>query len=145
LETINLYHIQKVRGIDIVLGGKLKQIGIETTEDLLARTAKPEDRKALAEKIGVSPELVLEWANRADLLRIDGMDQDYSDLLEVARVDTMVELSKRVPENLLKTLIEVNKEKKVAYKFAYFLKYPKLEEVQHWIEQAKAMPRKLVY
>jgi len=140
-----MYHIQKVRGIDIVLGGKLKQNGIETTEDLLARTAKPEDRKALAEKIGVSPELVLEWANRADLLRIDGMDQDYSDLLEVARVDTMVELSKRVPENLLKTLIEVNKEKKVAYKFAYFLKYPKLEEVQHWIEQAKAMPRKLVY
>ena len=140
-----MYHIQKIRGIDISLGEKLIQNGIKTTEDLLEKTSKPEGRKELAEKIGVSTDLVLEWANRADLLRIPGMDQDYSNLLEDAGVDTIVELSKRIPEHLHKKLIEVNKEKKVAYKFAYFLKYPKLEEVKEWIEQAKKIPRKMEY
>jgi len=42
----------------------------------------------------------LEWVNLADLYRIKGVGEEYSDLLEEAGVDTVVELAQRNPENL---------------------------------------------
>jgi hypothetical protein len=48
--------------------------------------------------------------NFADLYRIKGVASEYSQLLEVAGVDTVVELSNRVPANLHKKLVETNVE-----------------------------------
>jgi len=49
----------------------------------------------------------------------------------VAGVDAIVELSKRVPENLYAKPAEVNESKKLAKR------NPTLHEVTSWIEQAK--------
>jgi len=51
-------------------------------------------------KTGIEHKLILKWVNRADLYRIKGVGSEYSDLLEVAGVDTVVELAKRMPDNL---------------------------------------------
>ncbi|MEM2335986.1 MAG: DUF4332 domain-containing protein [Candidatus Bathyarchaeia archaeon] len=96
-------------------------------------------RKELAEKTGISEKLILEWVNLADLFRIKGIGEEYSDLLEEAGVDTVVELSKRDPENLHAKILEINKEKKLVRK------PPTLEQVKNWIEQAKKLPRKVEY
>jgi hypothetical protein len=48
------------------------------------------------------------------MYRIKGVGQDYSDLLEETGVDTIVEISKRIPDNLNSKLLEVNKKKKRA-------------------------------
>ena len=51
--------------------------------------------------------------------------------LESAGVDTVPELAKRVPENLLKKMEEVNAAKKLVCKI------PALSQVTDWVEQAK--------
>lgn len=128
-----------IEGIGPVYAGKLNSINIYTTSDLLEAGSTPLGRKELAEKTGISHELILEWVNIADLFRIKGVGEEYSDLLEEAGVDTVVELAKRVPENLHAKMLEVNEKKKLVRR------PPTLNEVKQWIEEAKKLPRKIEY
>ena len=104
--------IEEIEGIGAVYGKKLTDAGIKTTDDLLEAGSTEKKRKELAEKTGISHPLILEWVNRADLFRIKGVGTHYSDLLEASGVDTVVELSKRVPEHLHEKMEQVNKEKR---------------------------------
>ena len=131
--------ITAIEGIGDVYGAKLMDVGIKKTEDLLASAADPKSRKELAAAIGVEPAKVLHWANRADLFRIKGIGEEYSDLLEAAGVDTVPELAQRNAENLYKKMLEVNEEKKLVRR------PPTLKQVQDWVAQAKELPRVLTY
>ncbi|MEM4727686.1 MAG: DUF4332 domain-containing protein [Candidatus Bathyarchaeia archaeon] len=131
--------IEKIEGIGPVYANKLLEVGIKTTDDLLNAGATRKGRKELSEKTGISEKLILEWVNLADLFRIKGVGEEYSDLLEEAGVDSVVELAKRVPENLYAKIIEVNNEKKLVRR------PPALNQVKNWIEQAKSLPRKVEY
>lgn len=131
--------ITAIEGIGEVYGAKLRDAGIRTTEALLKVAADSKGRKELAEALDVSSKLVLEWANRADLFRIKGVGEEYSDLLEAAGVDTVPELAQRNPENLYKKLLEVNAEKELVRR------PPSLNQVKDWVAQAKEMPRVLTY
>jgi predicted flap endonuclease-1-like 5' DNA nuclease len=128
-----------IEGIGSVYAEKLNSINIYTTSDLLEAGATPLGRKELAEKTGISDKLILEWVNIADLFRIKGVGEEYSDLLEEAGVDTVVELARRVPENLHAKMLEVNEKKKLVRR------PPTLNEVKQWIEEAKKLPRKIEY
>ncbi len=128
-----------IEGIGSKYAEKLKAAGIKTTEALLDHAGTPKARKELAQKTGIGDALILEWVNLADLYRIKGVGSEYSDLLEEAGVDTIVELAKRVPENLHKKMIEVNDAKKLVRKM------PTGEQVKDWVEQAKKLPRKVTY
>jgi predicted flap endonuclease-1-like 5' DNA nuclease len=131
--------IEEIEGIGPTYGKKLVDIGIKTTNDLLEAGSTEKKRKELAEKIGISHTLILGWVNRADLFRVKGVGTQYSDLLEAAGVDTVVELSKRVPEHLHEKVEQVNQEKKLVRRT------PTLNEIKDWIEQAKKLPRKIEY
>ncbi|MEM2947633.1 MAG: DUF4332 domain-containing protein [Candidatus Bathyarchaeia archaeon] len=131
--------IDEIEGIGPEYAKKLIAVGVKTTDDLLNVGGTRKGRKELAEKTGISEKLILEWVNLADLFRIKGIGEEYSDLLEEAGVDTVVELSKRDPENLHAKILEINKEKKLVRK------PPTLEQVKNWIEQAKKLPRKVEY
>ena len=45
----------------------------------------------------------------ADLFRIKGVGEEYSDLLEEAGVDTVAELATRNADNLHAKILEINK------------------------------------
>ena len=128
-----------IEGIGEVYANKLAEHNITTTEALLEACNKPKDRKVLAEKLGVDQSLVLKWANRADLFRIKGVGEEYSDLLEAAGVDTVAELAQRNPGNLHQKMLEVNEAKKLVRR------PPSASSVQGWVEEAKKLPRKLEY
>jgi len=133
------------RIIDIEgIGPQYRQVlkdkaGLTSTEALLEACATPKQREELAAKTGISPKLILEWANLADLFRIKGIGSEYSDLLEEAGVDTVAELAQRNPENLFTALKEVNDKK------ALVRRLPTSEQVKDWVSQAKKLPRKLTY
>ena len=128
-----------VEGIGEVYAQKLKEAGIGSTQALLAAGATPEGRKDIAAKTGIGDTLILRWVNRVDLFRIKGVGEEYSDLLEAAGVDTVVELAQRLPANLHPKLVEVNQaEKRVR-------KLPTEAQVKDWIKQAKKLPRKISY
>ncbi len=131
--------IEAIEGIGDAYAAKLREIGIKTTEQFLERAATRKGRKELAETLDISEKLILKWANRADLFRIKGIGEEYSDLLEAAGVDTVPELAQRNPENLHQKLLEVNAEKKLVRR------PPSLKAVSSWVAQAKELPRVLSY
>lgn len=133
------YKIIDIEGIGEVYGKKLVDAGINTVDDLLEKCAKPAGRKALAEETGISPKLILTWTNHADLMRINGVGPQFSELLEAAGVDTVKEFRHRVPANLQPKLEEINNEKNLVNRV------PSLKEVEKMIEQAKELPPVMEY
>jgi predicted flap endonuclease-1-like 5' DNA nuclease len=132
-------NIVKVEGIGKTYADKLVAAGIRTTEKLLDAGCKAKAREELAAKTGIPAKLILEWVNLADLMRIKGVGEEYSDLLEEAGVDTIAELANRKPENLLQKIMETNEKEKLVRR------PPVLKQVQKWVEDAKKMPHKVEY
>jgi predicted flap endonuclease-1-like 5' DNA nuclease len=128
-----------IEGIGPVYAQKLNDAGLQNTEDLLEAGKTPKGREELAEKTGISGKLILEWTNLADLFRIKGIGEEYSDLLEEAGVDTVPELAQRNADNLHAKLAEVNAEKSLVRRL------PAASQVADWVEQAKALPRVITY
>jgi len=128
-----------VEGIGPAYAGKLKKAGASTTDSLLKKGATPAGRKEIAQKAGVSEHQVLEWVNRVDLFRIKGVAEEYSDLLEAAGVDTVVELAQRNAASLFEKMSQVNASKKIVRKL------PSRSQIEGWIAQAKRLPRAVSY
>jgi len=128
-----------IEGIGAVYKEKLQDAGVGTVEALLERGATPKGRKELAGLTGAGDERILDWVNRADLYRIKGVREEYSDLLERAGVDTVVELAQRNPDNLHTKMREVNAEKKLVRRL------PTQAQVHDWVRQAKDLPRRVSY
>ena len=133
------YKIIDVEGIGTVYGEKLQAAGINDTDALLEKCAKPAGRKALEEETGISGKLILTRTNHRDLMRINGVGPQFSELLEAAGVDTVKELKHRVPANLQAKLEEVNAEKNLVNRV------PAVAEVEKMIAQAKELPAVMEY
>jgi predicted flap endonuclease-1-like 5' DNA nuclease len=131
--------IEEIEGIGPTYAKKLAEAGIRTTDDLLEAGTTPKERENLAKKTGISKKLILEWVNLADLFRVKGVGEEYSDLLEEAGVDTVAELATRNADNLYPKILEVNEKKKLVRR------PPTLDEIKQWIDQAKTLPRKVEY
>lgn len=131
--------IADIEGIGPAYAEKLKAAGIKTVEGMLEKGASRKGRKAVAEQTGISEKLILEWVNLADLFRIKGIGEEYSDLLEEAGVDTVAELAQRKADNLHAKMEEVNNAKKLVRRT------PTLDAVKDWVEQAKKLPRVVEY
>jgi len=101
------YAITAIAGIGPAMSAKLKALGIRTTEKLLELAATAKDRKILAEKLDISEQTVLRWANLADRMRIKGVREPYAELLKFAGVDTVKELKYRNPAKLAQAMDDV--------------------------------------
>ena len=128
-----------IEGIGPAYHEKLLAADIRTIEQLLEQGATPAGRKAIVERSGISAERILDWVNRADLMRIEGIGSEYSDLLERAGVDTVKELAQRNPVNLQQKLSEVNAKESLVRRL------PSFPRVSGWVSQAKELPRKVSY
>ena len=93
----------------------------------------------MAAETGISPKLILTWANHSDLFRINGIAGQFAELLEAAGVDTVKEFRHRVPANLHPKLVAVNDEKHLCKRV------PSLSELEKMIAQAKEMEVVLTY
>lgn len=128
------YEIEEIEGIGPTYGAKLKAAGIADTEALLQRCGARKGRTEVAKETGLDEARLLKWANMADLMRISGVGEEYSELLEAAGVDTVKELQHRKADNLAAKMAEVNKAKKLTRVV------PAASQVEKWIEQAKSLP-----
>ena len=129
-------NIEEVEGIGPVYGEKLAAVGVTTTDDLLERGAKPSGRQSLESSTGIAHSLILEWVNHVDLMRINGVGSEYSDLLEAAGVDSPAELAQRNAANLATTIDEV-----VAARPGIVRRTPSADELQGWIDQSKKLDK----
>ena len=131
--------IIEIEGIGGKYAAALEAAGVETVESLLEQGGAPDGRAKIAEKAGLTPQQVLEWVNRADLMRVKGIGSEYADLLEAAGVDTVKELATRRADNLHARLEEVNTAKSLVRRT------PSANEVETWVTEAKGLPAKVTY
>lgn len=133
------YKVEQIEGIGEVYAEKLNAVGIKTAEELLEKCANPKGRKELEDETGIAGTLILKWANHADLMRINGVAGQFSELLEAAGVDTVKELTLRVAANLQAKMEEINEKKKLVKRV------PSLSEVERMIAQAKELKPIMTY
>jgi len=132
-------NIKEIEGIGEVFGGKLAEAGVASLETLLTQGATPSGRESLAKTIGVEASRVLEWVNRADLMRVKGVGSEYSDLLEFAGVDTVPELAQRNASNLHEAIAKVIADKDLVRR------PPSAADIESWINHAKELGRTITY
>jgi hypothetical protein len=129
------YPIADIRAISPYYAAKLKSAGIRSTTKLLERSSTPRLRKQLAQLTNIPTNLILDWANIADLTRVRGVALDYAELLNAIGVDTVRDLRRRNAANLVARMIEVNAAKKQVEAL------PTEKRVASWIASAKELPR----
>ncbi len=125
--------IDAIEGIGHKHATRLRKARVRTTEALLKAGGSRKGRKELAAATGLSDAQILTWVNRADLMRVKGVGEEYSDLLGAAGVDTVRELRRRKPTNLLASLIEVNAAKRLVRRL------PTESMVERWVDHAKSL------
>ncbi len=131
--------IDAIEGMRHAEATKLRKSRVRTTEALLKTASTRTGRKQLSAKTGIPEKEILQWVNRADLMRVKGIGSEYADLLEVAGVDTIRELRRRNPSNLLETLIVLNTRKRLVRRL------PTEGMVSAWIEEAKVVDPVVAY
>lgn len=122
--------IDTIEGIGHKQATSLRKARIRTVESLLKKGATRPGRHEISTETGISERLVLKWVNRADLMRVRGVGEEYSDLLEAAGVDTIKALRRRNPANLLAAMVEINAKKNLVRRL------PTPAMVERWIEYA---------
>jgi len=133
------YKIDEIEGIGPAKKEQLAKGGIATTDDLLERCGDKKGRDSIASLTGIKASDLLKFANMADLMRIKGVGEEYSELLEAAGVDTVKELRTRRADNLTTKMTEVNDAKKLVRSL------PAEKTVQGWIDHAKTLDPKVTH
>lgn len=130
--------VYDIRGIEADTADRLVAAGVKSAETLLEMGRTQAGRSDLAARAGVAPAAILELVNRADLARIRGIGEVYSNLLENAGVDTVVELTRRVGSHLHAKLLAQTQQGDAR-------RAPTLAQVEDWIAQAKSLARAVEY
>lgn len=133
------YPILDIEGIGKTFTKKLQANGINKTDQLLDRAKTPKGRAKLAEETGIDEKRILKWANMADLMRVRGVGEEYSELLEAAGVDTVKELRNRRPDNLTAAMAAANEKKKLVRLL------PGEKSVTKWVAHAKELKPMMKY
>jgi hypothetical protein len=133
------YPLSKIDGLSSFAAGKLKSLGIRTTDRLLEEASTVKGRKALAAKTGISEQQLLEWANFSDYMRIPGMGKAKVGLVRAAGVPTVRELAHRNPARLAQNMKDVNVKRKLVRIM------PSEKSVEQLIAKARKLQPKITY
>ncbi len=133
------YKISDIEGVGPAYAKKLAAAGIKTTGGLLEQCKTPGGRKKVAQASGMSEAVVLKWSNMADLMRVNGIGSQFSELLNGAGVDTIKELRTRNAVNLAAKMKQVNDKKNLTKAV------PSEKTITKWIATAKKTKPVLTY
>ncbi len=131
--------INHIEGIGNVNTAKFEAVGINTVEELLEAGKTLKGRNELAAKTNLSEHHILRLVNYADLFRVPGVARQYAELLESAGVDSVLELAQRRADHLHEKLKAANEVRKQVHVV------PGVTTIQHWIDEAKKLPRVVSY
>jgi predicted flap endonuclease-1-like 5' DNA nuclease len=129
--------IHKLYGVEPALEQRLKTLGIKDSEDLLRICRSAASITDIAESTGIDCNVLVRLVHRADLARIRGIGEAYTQLLEAAGVVTLYDLATRQPEDLRMQFTRINTERKLVGRV------PALAMVNGWVNKARRLPRTL--
>jgi hypothetical protein len=126
--------VEQVTRIGPAYGARLRAAGVASTHVLLMTAGNVKGREALALVTGISTALLLGWVHHADLMRVEGVDSDYANLLEAAGVDSCAELAQWSAASLCAEKASVNDQQALGQRL------PSRRAVRDWICKAKQLP-----
>jgi hypothetical protein len=100
------FPLKDFRGVPPQHVEALAAVGIHNVQQMLKAGRTPEDRRALSENAGLSPEAILELVKLSDLARIPGIKRIRARLYHDAGVDTIEKMAAWDPEDMRAMLIE---------------------------------------
>ncbi|MBM4353515.1 MAG: DUF4332 domain-containing protein [Deltaproteobacteria bacterium] len=106
---------------------------ITDTQELLEAAKTEKQRKQLAKKTGIAEEVVLEYAQLCDLLRVRGIGPKMARLFRLSGVKTIEDLAKETPEALAPRIKETN----ATHMVSEIL--PDEGSLKDWIHQARSL------
>ena len=68
-KRIRKMQIETITGIDYIYGRRLRELGIETVDDLIQAGSTADGQNYLANIIGVKPSTILNWVHQAEACR----------------------------------------------------------------------------
>lgn len=113
------------------------EYNIRTEFQLMVELQRRHDREHFSKETRIPVEKILEYLHVADLRRIKGLGLIYIRLLQLAGCRTVHELSFRSPRLLQESLKKV--------KMPELKSPPNISFVRSWINQAKVLPRFMLY
>ena len=125
--------IELIEGIGPIYGHRLRGNGVICVGDLLQKGATPIGRRELANRVGVSTNIIQKWVNQADFFRLRGVGTQYADLITSTGVETVIDLSTRSSKDLYQQLRAINLNKNLVRRT------PPYRTLQRWIHQAKRL------
>lgn len=125
------YPIEEIEGISKGYGKCLRKIGIETVADFRRQCVKQGAVKNIANKLNVDISTMQSWVSMADLLRIDGINGQYAELLFYSGVQSTNEL---LSLDATKIALKMKNANNIQQRIK---KLPELEDIVRWIEIAK--------
>lgn len=125
------YKMTEFAGIDENQVAKLREAGIEGSDDMMRLWADRPNRESLAEKTGIAMEKFAQFASMARLARVKNVGPKYVDVLLAAGIDGPKSLFEYAPEALAKRLMDVKAEKNLTGPV------PDLAEIQTWFLDVK--------
>ena len=129
--------IDKIEDIGVRHRSRLNAAELSSCEALLEAGSNRRGRRIIAETVGVAENRVLEWVNKADLMRITGVSTRYAQLLEAAGVDSIRKLRKSRPGQLHQSLVAEDEKRRKRL----VNPLPSKKEVGAWVRQAKKLPQ----
>ncbi len=125
------YKMSEFQNIEPGQVEKLREAGIENTDDMMRVWADQPKRAALVEKTGIALDRFTDLASMARLARVKNVGPMYVSVLLAAGIDGPKSLFEHTPVTLLKRLGEVVAEKKLTSPV------PTLEQVNPWYADQK--------
>lgn len=133
---IDDYYIEAIEGIGQGRGKILREMGVSMVQEFLQKYRYADDKRTeLATRLDIDEHVVRQWVSMADLMRIQGIGSQYSELLEASGVYSVPELAQQDAERLTEKIKLVNR-----VEHATILALPDASEVSAWIQSAKLLP-----
>ncbi len=126
--------LTKLYGVDRELEMKLKTKGVKDSEDLIALCHSCGVDQVAAE-LGIESETLRLLVNRAQLVRIRGIGEAYTILLEEVGVKSVADLAAQAPDELRSQLEQTNESRKIVGRV------PALAMVNGWVNKAQKLPQ----
>lgn len=126
------WRIERLPGLSEEQSQQLKQLGIETTVELLVQTQTPNQQRSLSAQLQLHPHHVQKWRAMADLARIPAVGCQYCGLLLHAGITSPAQLAQmplyQLHRQLVRLYVAVMQRQDLC---------PSLEDVAGWINQAR--------
>lgn len=135
------YHIQTVEGIGPSTGDLFRGYGVATVGDYLRKLHAPHQRAQAEKDLNILRQPLDNWASMADLMRIEGVDHQFSELMQASGVATVKDLANSNAQDLAPHMEEVNNSGKQLIAPTS----PRPEQIEAWIGQARGMAQVVTF